>query len=296
MSDHLVGNNSKNPDRNQLQQQDAFCAAIVSVTATSDKAKNIEQAFAAAREAVHEGASWIVLPEMFAFHGPYSDLWQNAEFSDGPLNQRLAAFANEHKVILFAGSVAERPEGSTAGKVYNSQFVFDRTGQLLAKYRKTHLFNLKDSNGQSLYCESDGYLSGAELVSFQVDGWTVGLATCYDLRFPGVFERLAKNGPLDCLVIPAAFTFQTGAYHWELLLRARAVEQLCYVVAPNQVGVHSPGKQSFGHGLIVDPWGTTIADTGHLPGMAMATIKKDRIIACRSQLPVLENRRPELYR
>jgi predicted amidohydrolase len=292
MSDHLGGTNNINQNRNQ----DAVRVAIISVTATSDKARNLERAFAATGEAAREGASWIVLPEMFAFHGPYSDLWQNAEFADGPLNQNLAAFAREHKVVLFAGSVAERPDGSAGGKVYNTQFVFGREGQLLGKYRKTHLFNLKDSQGQALYCESDGYLAGSELVSLQVDGWHIGLATCYDLRFPGVFERLANNTRLDCLVIPAAFTFQTGAYHWELLLRARAVEQLCYVVAPNQVGLHSPGKQSFGHGLIVDPWGTTIADTGHLPGIAMATIHKARIMTCRGQLPALDNRRPELYR
>jgi predicted amidohydrolase len=293
MSDALMGHNFQNHDLKQ--NQETVRVAIISITATSDKEKNIEKAFAAAREAVHEGAAWVVLPEMFAYHGPYSDLWQNAEFPDGPLNQRLAAFARDHNIVLFAGSVAERPEGSAKGKVYNTQFIFGRTGNLLAKYRKTHLFNLKDSHGQSLYCESDGYLSGSELVSLKVDGWHIGLATCYDLRFPGVFERLARNGRLDCLIIPAAFTFQTGAYHWELLLRARAVEQLCYVVAPNQVGLHSPGKQSYGHGLIVDPWGTTIADTGHLPGLAIATIKKDCIMACRNQLPALDNRRPELY-
>jgi predicted amidohydrolase len=277
-------------------KKDSLRVAILSTTATGDKAKNISSAMEAARSAASDGAQWVVLPEMFAFHGPYSELWQNAEFADGPLNERLSEFAREHRLVLFAGSVAERPEGSTGGKVYNTQFVFGRQGELLAKYRKTHLFNLKDSAGQSLYCESDGYLAGSNLVSLRLDGWHVGLATCYDLRFPGVFERLAKDGPLDCLVIPAAFTFQTGAYHWELLLRARAVEQLCYVVAPNQVGVHSPGKQSFGHGMIVDPWGTTIADTGHLPGVASATMQKTRLAACRGQLPALENRRPELYR
>lgn len=269
---------------------------IISLTATGDKIKNVDQAFARAREAVEEGASWVVLPEMFSFHGPYNELWQNAEFADGPLNQRLSQFASDHNVVVFAGSAAERPEGSTAGKVYNTQFVFGRDGQRLAKYRKTHLFNLKDAAGNALYCESDGYLSGSELVSTVVDGWRVGLATCYDLRFPGVFERLAVAGRLDCLIIPAAFTFQTGAYHWELLLRARAVENLCYVVAPNQVGLHSPGKQSYGHGLIVDPWGTTIADTGHVPGVAAANMTKARIEFCRAQLPALDNRIPELYR
>jgi predicted amidohydrolase len=276
-----------------LHQQ--MSVAIISLTATSDKSKNLELAFGLAREAVDRGASWVLLPEMFSFHGAYSELWQNAEFADGQLNQRLAAFAREHQVVLFAGSVPERPKGSSSGKVYNTQYVFGRQGDLLAKYRKTHLFNLKDTSGQALYCESDGYLAGTTLVSFNLEGWRIGLATCYDLRFPGVFESLATDGPLDCIVLPSAFTFQTGVYHWELLARARAVEQLCYVLAPNQVGVHSPGKQSYGHGLVIDPWGTIIANTGHRPGMALAAIHKSSITACRAQLPAISNRRPEVY-
>lgn len=274
---------------------DKIRAAVVSVTATSDKNTNIENAFTKAEAAVNEGASWIALPEMFAFHGPYPELWNNAEFEDGPLNARLSEFARRHGVVVFAGSVGERPEGSTSGKVYNTQYVFGRKGELIAKYRKTHLFNLKDQSGKPLYCESDGYLSGDSLVTLSVDGWRIGLATCYDLRFPGVFSSLAQAKPLDCLVIPAAFTLQTGMYHWELLLRARAVEHLCYVVAANQVGTHSPGKQSYGHGMIVDPWGTTIADTGHLSGIALASMTTERVKTCRAQLPAIDNRRPELY-
>ena len=269
--------------------------AIVSITATADKNRNIDNAFARATEAAGRGADWIVLPEMFSFHGPYAELWQNAEFEDGPLNQRLGTFAREHKVILFAGSVGERPPHTTGGKVYNTQYIFGRDGTILAKYRKTHLFNLKDRAGQPLYCESEGYLAGDQAVRLSVDGWDVGLATCYDLRFPGFFEALAKSGPLDCLVIPAAFTLQTGMYHWHLLLRARAVENICFVVAPNQVGTHSPGKSSYGHGIIADPWGTVLADTGHAEGVASAVLTKEKISACRLQLPALENRRPELY-
>ncbi len=274
---------------------DKIRAAVVSITATSDKKSNLENVFTMAEAAVIDGASWISLPEMFAFHGSYPELWDHAEFEDGPLNARLSEFARKHGVIVFAGSVGERPEKSTGGKVYNTQYVFGRKGELLAKYRKTHLFNLKDPTGKALYCESDGYLAGDSLVTLSVDGWRVGLATCYDLRFPGVFSTLTKAQPLDCLMIPAAFTLQTGMYHWELLLRAKAVENLCYVVAPNQVGTHSPGKQSYGHGMIVDPWGTTIADTGHLPGVAVAAMTQDRIKTCRSQLPAIDNRRPELY-
>ena len=279
-----------------MSSLEKISVSVVSVTATSNKKANLENVFARAELAVQEGAAWIALPEMFAFHGPYTELWENAEFERGPLNERLAEFASRHKIVLFAGSVAERPEGSTSGKVYNTQYVFGRTGESLAKYRKTHLFNLKDSSGKPLYCESDGYLAGDTFVSVLVDGWRVGLATCYDLRFTGVFSTLSKAQPLDCLMIPSAFTYQTGMYHWELLLRARAVENLCYVVAANQVGLHSPGKQSFGHAMIVDPWGTKIADTGHLQGSSMASMTLARMAASREQLPALNNLRSDLYK
>ena len=278
-----------------MSTESSVKVAVISVTATPDKESNIENAFLRAKEAVNSGANWICLPEMFAFHGPYAELWKNAEFEEGPLNQKLSEFAKRHKVVIFAGSVGERPEGSKDGKVYNTQYVFGKDGDLLAKYRKTHLFNLKDQSGKALYCESDGYLAGDKLVTLSVDGWAVGLATCYDLRFPEMFSALTRSKPLDCLMIPAAFTLQTGMYHWELLVRARAVEHLCYVVAANQVGTHSPGKQSYGHAVVVDPWGTVIADTGHIPGCSQAEISKSRIRTCRSQLPAIDNRRPEIY-
>jgi deaminated glutathione amidase len=269
--------------------------SVVSVTATPDKKANLDNVFAKAEQAVRDGASWVALPEMFAFHGPYTELWENAEFERGPLNDRLSEFARRHSIVLFAGSAAERPEASTSGKVYNTQYVFGRNGESIAKYRKTHLFNLKDATGKPLYCESDGYLAGDTCSTVSIDGWKVGLATCYDLRFTGFFEALTKSAPLDCIVIPSAFTYQTGMYHWELLLRARAVENLCYVVAPNQVGIHSPGKQSFGHAMIIDPWGTKLADTGHLQGSVNSTMTRERIQVCRGQLPALNNKRPELY-
>lgn len=278
-----------------MKPVDSINTAVISLTATADKTSNIEHAFSLADQAVQLGASWVCLPEMFAFHGPYQDLWANAEFEDGPLNKRLSEFAARHGVVIFAGSVGERPKDSKSGKIYNTQYVFGRTGDLIAKYRKTHLFNLKDQSGKPLYCESDGYLAGDSLTTISIDGWQVGLATCYDLRFPGVFSSLTRTGPLDCFVIPAAFTLQTGMYHWELLLRSRAVESLCYVVAANQVGTHSPGKQSFGHAMIVDPWGTVLADTGHISGIAMAQITKSRIQTCRAQLPAIDNKRPEIY-
>ena len=270
--------------------------AVCSVTAVPDKEANIDRAIALVREAASRGAEWVFLPEMFAYHGPYDQLFSKAETEDGPLNQTLAKLAGDLKIVLFAGSVAERPAGATSGKVYNTQYVFSRTGQMIAKYRKAHLFNLLGQDGKPLYCESDGYLAGDALTTFDLDGWRIALATCYDLRFPEMFSKLAASGPIDLFAIPAAFTQQTGMYHWELLCRARAVEHLSYVAAANQVGTHSPGKASYGHAVIIDPWGNVLADTGNQTGVATSRITKKSIGHWRAQLPALANRRPEIYR
>jgi predicted amidohydrolase len=284
---------------------DEILVATVSMTTTSEKAANISSAKAFIRRAASAGAQWVVLPEIWAFHGPYDKLWDMAEEEGGPLNSELASLAQELGIVIFAGSVGERPDRlsesslrGTAGhkRVYNTSYVFSRTGQILSKYRKTHLFNLHDSGGRSLYCESDGFLAGDEPPRhFEVNGWKVGLAICYDLRFPQLFTRMAASGPLDLFVIPSAFTLATGMYHWELLLRARAVECQAWVVAANQTGTHSPGKTSFGHSMIVDPWGHKVADTGNKPGVVFATVSKKVLADYRAQLPALANRRPELY-
>ena len=269
--------------------------AVISLTATAEKEKNVENACRLVREAASRGAQWVCLPEMFPFHGPYNEIFQMGESENGPLNARLSSLTKDLNIVLFAGSVGERPEGATSGKVYNTQYVFGRDGQILAKYRKVHLFNLLDASGKTLHCESEGYLAGGSFTRCVVDGWNVGLATCYDLRFSGMFEKLSSPEPLDVLITPSAFTQQTGMYHGELLCRSRAIESLCYVIASNQVGVHSPGKASYGHALVVDPWGSKICDTGNRIGVATARISKDSIRDWRAQLPVLSNRRSDIY-
>lgn len=278
-----------------IHSKDRITVGLVSITATSNKKSNVEKALTGATEAHKRGADWIFLPEMFSFHGPYDQLWDQAEYEDGPLNQELSQFSKQNGIILFAGSVGERPAKSSSGKVYNTQYVFGRDGDILAKYRKTHLFNLISASGEPLYCESDGYMAGDKLVTVNVDGWLLGLATCYDLRFPEYFAALGRHQPLDGLVIPSAFTLQTGMYHWSTLLRARAIEHLCFVIAANQVGQHSPGKTSFGHACVIDPWGTTLADSGNREAVVIAEIDKQLLTTYRSQLPALKNRRPELY-
>ena len=278
--------------------------ASICMTSGANKEKNIQDAMAWVRDAAAKGADWVLLPEVFTYIGPYDAIFANGEEDNGPLVQALSALAKELSIVLFAGSFGERPgagesvtsEGRTGFKrVYNTSFVFGRDGQKLGKYRKTHPFNLMDASGKPLYCESDGFLSGDHLVTLEVEGYNVGLAICYDLRFPRLFERLAKDKPLDVILLPSAFTTQTGMDHWEVLIRARAIEQQAYVYASNQVGESAPGKSCYGHSMIVDPWGYVLANTGGTPGVAMAEISLERIASVRARLPALTNRRPDIY-
>lgn len=287
-----------------MQKSRKLRLASICMTSGADKDKNIRDAIQWVRDAAAKGADWVLLPEVFTYIGPYEAIYANGEDDNGPLVRSLAKLAKELSIVLFAGSFGERPgpqegvslEGRTGHKrVYNSSYVFGRDGQTLGKYRKTHPFNLMDAAGQPLYCESDGFLSGDTLVTLDVDGYHVGLAICYDLRFPRLFERLAKDRPLDVILLPSAFTTQTGMDHWEVLIRARAIEQQAYVYASNQVGESAPGKSCYGHSMIVDPWGYVLANTGGTPAIAMAEISLERIAAVRARLPALSNRRPEIY-
>lgn len=276
------------------------------MNSTSDKQKNLETAFRMIEEGASAGADWIQIPEMFAFHGPYDRVYDMAETENGPIMVRMRELARKYQVVIIAGSMGERPDENPKPdpahlnrdghrRVFNTTFVIGRDGATIARYRKTHLFNLMGSDGTPLYCESDGYLTGDQLVRTEIDGYQVGLCICYDLRFSPLFSRLTNQKPIDILLAPSAFTKGTGMAHWELLLRARAIELQAYVYAANQVGQHSPGKESFGHSMIVSPWGEVLADTGANVGIAYADIDPDAIISTRAKLPVLRNQRPELY-
>ncbi len=286
--------------------KDRLLLASVCMCSTENKEQNIDTALAYVKEAAKRGADWVLLPEVFAYHGPYEDIYSKGESDDGMLVQRLQEAARDFGICLFAGSFGERPSEQEVSakalkgrlghdRVYNTSYVFDRTGKLVAKYRKTHLFNLLDGEGKPVYCESDGFLAGDQPVTLTLDGFRVGMAICYDLRFPSFFEALARDGALDVIVLPSAFTLQTGMDHWELMIRARAVEQQSYVFAANQVGHHGRGKHSYGHSMVVDPWGYVLANTGGVEGLALAEITKARIADVRSRLPALQNRRPEVY-
>jgi deaminated glutathione amidase len=280
--------------------------AVVAMNTTADKARNIDTAVTMVRTAARQGADWVQLPEMFPFLGSYDQVYQMAELEGGALFQTLSALARELNIVLFAGSVGERPDYDGLPKyltqnaqgqrrVYNTSYVFGRDGKLLAKYRKIHLFNLNGEDGLPRYCESDGYLAGDQPVAVEIDGLKVGLSICYDLRFTQLYTALGEGRPLDVIAVPAAFTLGTGRAHWELLLRARAVENLAYVFAANQTGVHGPGKESYGHSLVIDPWGTLLTDTGEFPGIGYATISPAVLNEVRGRLPALSNRRTDVY-
>jgi nitrilase len=271
-------------------------AAVISLTAKDQYEQNIAQAMSLVRLAAKEGASWIQLPEMFPFMGDYKTLYDISQHEGGVLEQTLANLARELGIVLFAGSIPERPKTGDAGKVYNTAYVFGRDGSVLAKYRKVHLFNLSGDDKTPRYCESDGYLSGKNGVVFTVDGFKVALTICYDLRFPEFFASLSAEGDVDVIALPAAFTKTTGEAHWHVLLRARAIEWQAYVFAANQVGTHSPGKETYGHSLVIEPWGVVNADSGSAPGIAYAEITRQRLVEVRQKLPALSNRRHDLYK
>ncbi|MFW7380046.1 MAG: carbon-nitrogen hydrolase family protein [Oligoflexus sp.] len=278
--------------------------ATICLLAKDDVAANLRQALQAIDKAAELGADWVLLPEVWSYQGAYQGLLLAADEPRGAIYQQLAEKAAKHHICLFAGSYAEKADADEADllnqkgqvRVHNVSYVFDRTGKERAFYRKTHLFNLYDEHGAARYCESDGYIPGNNLQVFDLEGWRVGLSICYDLRFPGLYQAMNRLGKeMDIITVPAAFTLETGKDHWELLLRARAVELQSYVFAANQFGENQPGKRCYGHSMIIDPWGDKLADTGDYAGIALAQVSKQTIQRIRSKLPALQNQRQELY-
>ena len=267
--------------------------ATISLCANDQCEQNEAQAMALCRQAAAMSADWILLPEMFYYHGSYDRLSKIAQPMHGELFQKFSELARELNVVIFAGSWPEQV--GSQKKVANVSYVFGRQGELLGRYAKTHLFNLTGPDGTPLYRESDGYVAGDDLVCLEIDEWRVGLSICYDLRFPGFYQKMIESKPVDLVTVPSAFTLETGKDHWQILLQARAIEMQSYVFAANQVGEHRPGKRSYGHSMVIDPWGCKITDTADATGIALAVASKDRLAAVRQRLPALANRRPELY-
>lgn len=266
----------------------------------------VDENFAVARgliaEAAAAGAELIALPEYFCLMGQHdSDKLDIAEpladvaipgTHSTPMQHVLSESAREHGIWLIGGTLPIREPGSD--KVFNTTLVYGPNGARVARYDKVHLFCFDD--GQRRYDEAATLRPGHEPVAFDLTDrsgqtWRVGLSICYDLRFPELFRQLGAQQPLDLIVLPAAFTDTTGRAHWELLLRARAVENLCHVLAPAQGGLHENGRRTFGHALAVGPWGEVLAcrqEDGS--GVVLAELSQARQAQVRSQLPALTHR------
>lgn len=243
-------------------------------------------------QAADMGAQFASLPEFWSYLGPYSGFDRAAQTVPGPFIERLQEKARQHKMIVHGGSIVER-HPALPDKFYNTCVLIDRSGEIVAQYRKIHLFDVNLTNGERHY-ESERIEPGREIVTAKIDDITFGLTICYDLRFPELYRLLALRGA-QIIMVPAGFTLHTGRDHWEVLLRARAIENLCYVVAPAQVGSHPPNKQCFGRSMIIDPWGLVLAQAPDTPGVTMAEIDLEAIERARAQIPCLENRRPDVY-
>jgi predicted amidohydrolase len=265
-------------------------AAAIQMSSTPNKAENLETAEALIRQAVAAGAELVALPELFSCHGLEKAYRENSEPIPGPTTGFLGELAREFGVYVLGGSILEgEPE---ADMLHNTSTFFDPSGELAAVYRKIHLFDVKVQDRE--YLESNTVAPGREIVTAKAGPATLGLSVCYDVRFPELYRLLALRGA-EILAVPAAFTLQTGKDHWELLLRARAVENQAYVIAPAQWGQKADGRWSYGRSMIVDPWGTVLATCPDRDGFALATIDLDFLDRFRTEFPALKNRRPETY-
>ena len=266
-----------------------FLAAVVQLTSTSDEAANLDLAEALIRRAAGLGARLVATPENTNFLGPHEEKVRRAQGLDGAVGRRFAGLASELGVHLLLGSFNEASDDPK--RCYNTSVLYGPDGERLATYRKIHLFDV-DVSDEVRFRESDTILPGEELVVAATELGELGLSICYDLRFGEMYRGLVERGA-RLLLIPSAFTLTTGRAHWEALMRARAIETQCYVVAPAQVGRHDDGglRESFGHSMIVDPWGHVVARASDGPGIALAEIDLERVDAVRRAIPVAQHRR-----
>lgn len=261
--------------------------AVCQLNARDDREANLAVARELLSQAAAAGADLAVLPEYLDYLGRAAGL-PKPEPVDGEFAAFFAAAAQEMDMWVLAGSFHEI--GPDPEHTYNTSLVFDRSGALAATYRKIHLYDVQIP-GRVSYLESDGVAPGRETAVVEIDGVRVGLSICYDLRFPELYRRLAVEGGAEVLVVPAAFMMHTGRDHWEVLLRARAIENQCFVVAAGQIGDHDPGRTCFGRSMVVDPWGTILAQAPDTVGVTVADLDLDRLRQIRTELPSLANRR-----
>jgi deaminated glutathione amidase len=269
---------------------DRLRVACVQINSSTSKAENLERMEPLVARAAATGADLVLLPEKWNGLGSHEVLLDVAESLDGGETvDAMSGWARTHGITFVGGSIAERREGRE--KLSNTCVVFDPQGEIAAVYRKIHMFDVEV--GGVVYRESESEEPGDGPLGCDVEGWRLGLTVCYDLRFPELYRILAVEGA-ELVTVPAAFTLYTGKDHWELLLRARAVENQCYVAAANQWGVVE-GKASFGRSSIVDPWGVVLAQAPDEDGVISAELDREHMERIRRTLPSLANRQPAAY-
>src|SRR5512140_3144137 len=264
-----------------------YLMGAVQMTSTADRAKNLETAVRLLGEAADLGAKLVGLPENFGFMGPEPERLAGAETLEGPTLSALREVARRRGLFIVAGSIAE--VSPSPKMTYNTSAVIADDGSLVAAYRKIHLFDVNIPDG-ARYAESEVVVPGDMAIVAPTALGRIGLTICYDLRFPELYRKLAGFGA-QLITIPAAFTLFTGKDHWEVLVRARAIENLAYVVAPAQVGRHSANRQTFGNAMVVDPWGVVLARCPDTEGVCVARFDRARLERCRQELPALKHRK-----
>ena len=271
---------------------DLIRVACVQLTSRADKAANLEKAERLVAKAAASGADVVLLPEKWNAIGGVDTLHEAAEtIEEGESVAAMRGWAARHGITLVGGSITERREGRE--KLSNTSLVFDPDGELVATYRKIHLFDV-DVGGHT-YRESEAEEPGDEAVVARLEGWPIGLTVCYDLRFPELYRILALEGA-ELVTVPAHFTLYTGKDHWHVLLRARAIENQNYVAAAAQIGEMIPGKRSYGRSLVADPWGTVVAQAPDEETVITAELDRERLLEVRRILPSLANRQADAYR
>ncbi|MEU4775677.1 carbon-nitrogen hydrolase family protein [Micromonospora sp. NPDC023644] len=261
--------------------------AVCQLNSRDDRKANLAAAEAVLERAAAAGADLALLPEFVDYLGPAVGL-PEPEPVDGEVGRFFADRARRLGIWLIAGSIHER--GPDPDRTWNTSLVFDRSGTLAASYRKIHLYDV-EIPGRVSYLESATVAPGDQPVVVDVEGLRVGLSICYDLRFPELYRQLVIEGGAQLLVVPAAFMVHTGRDHWEVLLRARAIENQCFVAAAGQIGDHEPSRTCYGRSMVIDPWGTVLTQVPDGPGLAVADLDLDRLRTIRAELPSLANRR-----
>lgn len=262
--------------------------AAIQMDSRPDRDTNLAEAERLVAAAVRDGAGFVALPEMFNLLGNRETLREGAEALDGPTQTWAAEQARAHRIHLLAGSMIER----SGDRRFNTSCLYGPDGHRLAVYRKVHLFDVSVPGAE--FSESATVAPGDAIVVAPAGPLQVGLAICYDLRFPEEFRAQVRRGA-TAIALPSAFTQATGRDHWEPLLRARAIENQCFVIAPDQCGVPAAGPAWHGHSMILDPWGTVLAAAGTEVGHVVADLDPARLGEIRERLPALDHVRPEVY-